>query len=203
MNGWQYYGTHELQLIPYMEGTPVWKDGLLSTLYYATKEENKLGVTFCGDVMDHDTFVSFFHKRKTMQVLCEIENDKTIKPVGYAWVDLPRGVDGAMAVMCGFCFFKGSSKRESAQNLGRLGLAYWFIDMKIDVIHGVLLESNIPGRNYATALGFREICIVPKYHYDRKKGELVGARVMMIEKGEFIPGFEKWFETQKLVATAV
>ena len=73
MNGWDYYGTPSLQLVPFMPGTPVWKDGLLSTLYYATKEEGKLGATFCGDPMTHDSFVAFFEKRKTMQVLCEVE----------------------------------------------------------------------------------------------------------------------------------
>jgi RimJ/RimL family protein N-acetyltransferase len=198
MNGWLYYGTPELQLVPYMEGTPVYKDGLLSTLYYNTRDEGKLAAVFCGDVMNHDQFVAFFEKRKTLQILCEVSEDKTLNTVGYSWVDLPRGVDGAKAVMCGFCFFKGASKRTSARDLGRLGLAYWFMDLQVDVVHGVMLESNIPGRNYAAALGFREVAIVPKYHFH--EGQLVSARVMMIEKNDFLPGFEDWIESQKGVA---
>ncbi len=138
-----------------------------------------------------------------MQCLCEVEEDKTLKIVGYSWIDLPRGVDGARAVMCGFAFFKNAGKRTSARDLGKLGLAYWFLDMQVDVIHGVMLESNIRGRNYAAHLGFRECAIVPKYHYDHEKGELVGARVMVIEKNDFIPGFEEWIDSQKLVAEPV
>ena len=203
MNGWRYYGTPELQLVPYMAGTPVWKDGVLSSLYYATKEDGKLAATFCGDVMNHDAFVAFFQKRQTLQILCEVEGDKSLKPVGYSWVDLPRGIDGARAVMCGFCFFKNAGKRTSARDLGRLGLAYWFLDMGIEVVHGVMLESNIRGRNYAAHLGFRDVALVPKYHFDSEKQELVSARVMMIEKNDFIPGFEEWFDSHKLVATTV
>jgi RimJ/RimL family protein N-acetyltransferase len=201
MNGWQYYGTPELQLVPYMEGTPVYRDGVLSTLYYSTRDEGKLAATFCGDVMGHDQFVSFFEKRKTMQCLCEVEEDKTLKIVGYSWVDLPRGVDGARAVMCGFCFLNGASKRTSARDLGRLGLAYWFEDMRIDVVHGVMLESNIPGRNYAASLGFKDVAVVPKYHFH--EGGLVSARVMMIEKNDFLSVFEEWFESQRMVVESL
>jgi hypothetical protein len=201
MNGWNYYGTPSLQLCPYMEGTPVYKDGVLSTLYYNTRDEGKLQATFCGDVMGHDQFVAYFQKRKTMQCLCEVREDSTLNIVGYSWVDMPRGVDGARAVMCGFCFFKGASRRESARDLGRLGLAYWFLDMQIDVVHGVMLESNLRGWNYARRLGFRQVAVVPKYHY--ADGELVSARVAMIEKDEFVPGFMEWHESQKAVAVEI
>lgn len=201
MHGWNYYGTESLQLCPYMEGTPVYKDGVLSTLYYNTRDEGKLDVTFCGDILNHDQFVAFFQKRKTMQCLCEVNDDKTLNIVGYSWVDMPRGVDGARAVTCGFCFFKGSSRRESARDLGRLGLAYWFLDMQIDVVHGVMLESNLRGWNYARRLGFRQVAVVPKYHY--ADGELVSARVVMIEKTEFVPSFMEWHESQKSVEVSV
>lgn len=203
MNGWTYYGTHELQIVPYMPGTPVYKDGVLSTLYYNTRDEGKLGVTFCGDTMNHDQFVSFFQKCKTLVCLCEVNPDKTLNIVGYAWVDLPRGVDGARAVMCGFCFFKDASKRTSARDLGRLGLAYWFNDMRIDVVHGVMLESNWRGRNYAAKLGFIEAGIIAKYHYDKEREELVGARVMILEKKDFLMDFDSWFESQKAVAAEI
>jgi RimJ/RimL family protein N-acetyltransferase len=198
MNGWTYYQTADLALVPYMPGTPVWKDGVLSTLYYNTRDEDKLAVTFCGDVMNHDQFVAFFQKRQTLVCLCEVREDKTLNIVGYAWVDTPTGVDGARAVLCGFCFFKGASKRTSARDLGRLGLAYWFLDMLIDVVHGIMLESNVRGRNYAQHLGFHQVGIIPKRHY--YEGELVGARVMMLEKTDFVPMFEEWFESQKAVA---
>lgn len=192
MNGWSWYGTKDLQVIPYMNGTPVYVDGMLPTLYERTKQEGKLERVFCGDELNLDGFVSFFHTRKTMQVLCEIAENKTIKPVGYSWVDLPKGVDGARSAHCGFCFFDDSSKRSSARYLGRLGIAYWMIDLKINVLHGIMLESNTAARNYAKRLGFRTVAMVPRYHYSLSEKELVGARVVVLEDIDFLPFFSKW-----------
>ena len=81
-----------------------------------------------------------------------------------------------------------------------LGLAYWFNAMRCDVIHGIMLEGNIPAKNFAEHLGFKEVGIVPKRHF--LNGELVGARVAMIEKNDFQPVFDDWFESKKVVETA-
>ena len=199
MNCWDYYQTASLGVFPYMVGVPVYKDGMLPFLYTKAREEGKIEDTFCGDNLGMDAFVDFFVKRKTLQVLAEIEDDKTINPVGFAWLDNPRGVDGQRAAMCGFCFFNNSSKRDSARNLARLGLGYWMIALRVDVIHGVQLESNLAARNFSEHVGFKEVAVVPKYHYSASSGELVGARVMVIEKNDFVPIFESWYEKQKVV----
>jgi RimJ/RimL family protein N-acetyltransferase len=108
-------------------------------------------------------------------------------------------VDGARSAAIGFCFLNGASKRSSARDLGRLGLAYMMEDLRIDTLHGILLESNLPGRNYALRLGFREVAVVPDYHYYESDGvgSLVGARVMYLRKQEFLAGFQSWFESRK------
>ena len=77
MHGWQYYQTEHLAVVPMMPGTPVYRDGALSMLYYRTRDEDKLAVTFCGDVMNHDQFVAFFEKRKTMQFFAEWKKIKS------------------------------------------------------------------------------------------------------------------------------
>jgi hypothetical protein len=192
MRGWQFYQTDKLALVPYMPGTPVYRDGVLPDLYKRTKAEGKIETVFCGDVLSMDDFVTFFTKRKTMQVLCEVEPNKDIKPVGYSWLDLPRGVDGERAAMCAFCFFEEAVKHGTVRDLARLGLGYWFGDMGVNVLHGVMLESNIPARNFSQKLGFRECAIVPKYHYDSRLERLVSARVMILEEDDFMPGFEEW-----------
>ena len=199
MTEWMYYGTKDLQLVPYMPGTPVYKDGAVSTLYYRTRSENKIEPVFCGDDLNHDQFVAFFEKRKTMQVLCRVEDNKDLKPVGYCWVDNPKGVDGARSAMCGFCFFGDASEDTAARDLGRLGLAYWMQALKIDVIHGVLLEHNIPARNYALKLGFDDCGVIPSYHF--YQGGLVGARVMVIKAEEFLPEFALWRDKNPVAPT--
>ena len=195
MNGWQYYGTKTLQVCPCMKGTPVYRDGMLPYLYTRTREEGNIQATFCGDDLNMDAFVAFFEKRKTLQVLCTVENDKTLKPAGFSWVDMPKGIDGARSVSCGFCFFREA--RLVARDLARLAVAYCLIDLKVDVIFGVQLVTNIPALNFSRRLGFREACVVPKYLY--ADGALVDARVMILEGTDWLPGFEKWFAEKKIV----
>lgn len=194
-NCWDYYQTKTLAVVPYMPGTPVYRDEMLSFLYQKTREEGKIEYTFCGDDLNLEKFVTFFVKRGTMQVLCEIENDKTIKPVGYSWLDNARGVDGSRGALIGFCFFKKSSKPDSARNLGKLVLAYWSIAMKVDVFHGVLLEENTLASNFCIRLGGKEVAIVPDYHF--YQGRMVPARVLIIRAKDFLPVFEEWFEKQE------
>ena len=193
--GWNWYGTKDLQVIPYMPGTPVYLDETYPYLYGRTKAEGKLESTFCGDEMNLGRFVAFFEKLKTMQVLAEIKDDKRIIPVGYSWVATPRGIDGARAATCGFCFFSGSSQRDSARNLARLALAYAMLELKIDVLHGIQLESNIAARNFSRKVGFKEVATVSQWHYSQ--GELVGATVMILEADTYLPKFEEWFRGQK------
>lgn len=191
---WRYYSTRDLQVVPYMPGTPVYLDGMLPYLYTRTKEEGKIERVFCGDILNMDGFVNYFYTRKTMQVLCMVEpgKEKNLKPVGYCWVDNPKGVDGARAAMCGFAFF--NEGRRVAVALGRLGIAYWVTALKIDVLHGVLLESNFAAAHYAALLGFEDVGVDPEFHY--AGGELVGARVMVLRGRHFIPQFQGWFAKQ-------
>lgn len=190
---WHWYGTDGLQVVPYMPSTPVYNDRMLSYLYFETLKAGKIDLIFCGDTLNHDAFVNFFYTRKTMQVLCEVEGpDHNLKPIGYSWLDLPRGVDGARAAHCGFSFFGEAGKRPAARDLGMLGLAYWMIAMKVNVVHGILLDANLAGRNYASRLGFKTIAVVPNYHF--YEGRLEPARVMSLTDEEFLPLFKEWRE---------
>ena len=190
MNGWLWYGVPGLQVCPYMPGCPVYRDGVLSALYYRTRDEAKIERVFCGDSLNHDQFISYFERRKTLQVLCRVEENKDLTPMGYSWIDSPKGVDGARSALIGFCFFREG--RRVCVDLGRLGLAYMFEDLKIDTLHGVLLESNLPAVRYADRLGFEECGVVPDYHFH--EGRLEGARVMYLRKREFWDRFVEWRE---------
>lgn len=199
MRGWQYYGTKTLQIVPYMPGTPVYLDSMMPHLYFSLKKEGKIAATFCGEDKNLDEFISYFHRIKTMQVLCRVKENLDLDPVGMSWIDLPRGQDGARACQIGMAFFGNVTRTPDAQDLACLGLAYMFEDLKIDVLHGIQLESNYKARNFAQKVGFREIAIVPKWHYVIEGGNagLVDARVMILAKEYFMYSFEEWFAKQE------
>lgn len=195
MRGWNWYGTKTLQVCPYMPNSPVYRDGMLPFLYNKLRSEGNVAVTFCGDDKGMDAFVSYFDKIKTLQVLCRVENDKTLKPIGFSWLDNPIGIDGARAARVGMAFFDGAAKTKDARDVSRLALAYAFEDLKIDVLHGLELIHNIPARNFSARLGAKQVAIVPQSLY--WNGELVDARVMMITAQEYLPSFYAWFEKQE------
>ena len=197
MNGWLFYGTKTLQVVPYAPYAPVYLDNTLPHLYATTKEEGHIRTVFMDDEFNLEKFVVFFSKRP-MQVLCRVEDNKDLKPCGYSWVDAPFGVDGARGALVGFCFFKDAVK--VSRDLGKLGLAYFFIDLKIDILHGAILEHNTPALNYAKRLGFKTVAFVPKWRY--VDGKMVGVHVVQLEKNDFLGGFEKWFNKNQLVTAA-
>ena len=202
MSNWEYM-TKEAAVIPFTPGTVVWVDGMLSTIYYRLKEKNLLEDTFCGDNPNHDQFIRMFDpSKKVAQILCEVEDagkpQEQVHPVGMSWVELPKGEDGQRAAMPGFAFIKRS---RYMLDLGMLGVHYWMHGLKIDVLHGVQLESNRAAKRFSERLGFTTTGIVPKFHHYR--GELVGARAMILEKEDFEPRFEKWLENKKGVESAV
>ena len=197
-NGWGFYGTKSLQMVPYMEGAPVYLDNTLPHLYARTKEEEHLPAVFHEDGFNLEKFIIFCAKRP-IQCLCKVEDDKRLIPVGYSWVDAPYGIDGSRGALVGFCFFKDGIK--VSRDLGRLGLAYMFIDLRIDILHGAILEFNTPALNYAKRLGFKTVAFVPKWKY--VGGKMVGVHVVQLEKNDFMPKFSEWHEPQKLVADPV
>jgi len=201
-NCWEFM-TAKAAVVPFSPGTVVYQDGMLSTLYYKTKEAGLIEKVFCGDKPDHDHFIRMFDEsKKILQILCEVENvgmkTENAIPVGYCWVEAPKGVDGARAAMCGFAFFRHT---RYLRDLGMLGLYYWMKGLKITAVHGVMLQSNKAAIRYAAKLGFIRTATVPLFHF--YNGELVPAVAMLLESKDFLPQFANWFETKKLVAEPV
>lgn len=193
IDGWEFQ-TKTATVVPFSPGQIVYVDGMLSTLFYETQKAGRLETVFCGDLPNHDQFIRMFApEKKVAQVLCEIRGDSTVKPVGYCWVEMPKGEDGERAAMCGFAFFRPS--REMF-NLGRIGIAYWMKFLKINVVHGVMLESNFLALKYAVKLGFTISAEVPRYHFH--KGKLEGARAVTLQDVDFLPNYERWYEQNRV-----
>jgi len=161
---------------------------MLPYLYMRLKQDGNVATTFCGEHKTLEQFITYFDRLKTMQVLCTVNENNTVQPIGFSWLDNPRGVDGCRAAMPGFALFKGSSVW--SRNVCRLGIAYWFHSLKIDILHGVQVASNIPARNFARRLGFKEVALIPEYHF--VDGKLEAARIMSLKATDFMPDFWEW-----------
>jgi hypothetical protein len=204
VKGWQFYRTKDVGVFPYMAGVEVFRDGMLPFLYTKLKQEGKVALTFCGENKTMDDFVAYIHRTKVMQVLCEFgeqtnpdnPEERALIPVGFSWVDMPVGVDGARCAMPGEAFFDNASKRSSARDLARLALGYAMHDLRINIFHGIQLASNIPARNFSIKMGFKEVGIIPKRLYH--EGRLQDARVMMLTDEDFLPPFWEWIEGKHL-----
>lgn len=194
VRGWQFYGTKTLQVVPYMPGTPVYLDGLLADIYTRLRSEGKIAVTFCGDDKTMDQFISYIDRIKTAQILCTVgtpEDPNRLVPVGFSWVDNPHGIDGCRIAMPGQVFFNGTAR--VSRYLAYLGIAYMFEELRIDVLHGIQCVSNYAARNFSIKCGFRQVAIIPKGH--AIGGRFEDARVMMLEREEFMSRFMAWRET--------
>lgn len=194
MRGWAFYGTKDLQVVPYMPGTPVYKDNTLPFLYQSTRDEGKVKTTFCGDDKNLGQFVAYFEHLKTMQVACEVEDGGRLIPVGFTWVVNPAGVDGARLAQPGMCFFRGAGKRGTARSLARLALAYAMIDLRINVLLGEQVYENYAARNFALRLGFKEVAKVPCRHVI--DGQFKDGRIVMLKDEDFLPEFFRWKDSQ-------
>lgn len=179
-----------------MPGTPVFYDGCLADMYVALKKEGKILYTFCDEDKTMDSFISYFDRIKTAQILCEVEQDErlTLKPVGISWVDNPRGPDGARVMMGGMAFIGDVTKRPAGRGLAKLVLAYVFEDLKIDSLQGLQHIDNIAGRNFFKKIGFKEDAIV--HDHFSIGGQLVDARVLLLRKEDFWPGFIDWKDAE-------
>jgi hypothetical protein len=186
--------TKTAAVLPFCKGSLVWKDGMLSTIYYSLKELDRLETTFCGDSPDHDEFIRDFDpSRKVAQILCEVGEESKLHPVGIAWVELPKGVKGERAALCGFAFFKRSREM---YNLGRMGIYYWMAGLDINVVHGVMLHSNLQAIKYAIKMGFSVSFPIPRFHF--YQGKLVSAVAVTLEDHDFLPTFEPWFDKNRV-----
>ena len=200
--GWQFYGTPNLQVVPYIPGTPVYVDGILADIYVRLKREGRIAAAFCGDDKTMDQFISYIDRIKTAQILCTVgspEDPQRLTPVGFSWVDNPHGEDGCRIAMPGQVFFSGTAR--VSRHLAYLGLAYLFEDLRIDVLHGVQLVTNYAARNFAVKCGFKQVAVIPKGHV--VNGQYVDARIMMLEKEEYMPRFLKWYESVRSEQNAV
>ena len=194
MRGWGFYGTRDLQICPYMQGSPVFLDGMYLHLYSRTKEEGNLENAFCGEHKDFGQFVSYFEKLRTMQVCCEVGDGRKLIPVGYTWIVNPAGVDGARLAQPGMCFFGGAGKRGTARSLAKLALAYAFCDLRINVLLGEQVYDNYAARNFSLRLGFKDICRIPNRHVI--DGKFRDGRVVMLKDEDFLPEFFRWKDAQ-------
>lgn len=189
------YQTEKTMLVPYSKSWKVFPDGLLGHLYLRTKQDERLEMIF-DTGMDFDGFVSYFAKKTVAMQVYAMKEGPDLIPAGYCWVDDVVGRDGARRAVFGLCFFKEYRGRREVADLGWQSLKYWFTELKIDVLFGITMESNLQARNFARRYSFKEIGVMEKFMY--RQGNLTSGRLVMLDRETFEPRYQRWLEERSV-----
>lgn len=191
IEGWEYQ-TSDVALIPYDRKWPVFGDGVLAHLYMKAKQSGRFETVF-GDI-GFDEFMKYMTRPGLALQIYSFKTGATLTPAGMCWIDEVTGRDGARRAMFGFLFFPGD--RKSARmiaDLGWLGVAYWFYELKVDTLYGITMATNKPALNFSRRYGFVETGIFPRFLYRNR--ELTSAIVVLQDRQSFEPLYQRWRET--------
>jgi hypothetical protein len=193
LESWAYQ-TPNAVMVPYRAAaTSFYPEDFLVSLYYRLVEQDLLTVIFPGMAISHlNKFINFMSTHAC--VICFTKDGNRITDTaGFGYIPETDGVDGARKASFGFGFFREHHATQEARTLSWFMLAFWLIELKIDVLFGTTLKSNGLARNFSLNFGFKNHVDIPKLFF--REDELQDATVMLLEKEDFIPRYESWRET--------
>ena len=159
----------DICLIPYLKIDDIWtiEEHIVREMWKQMVADNTWKTVFSkGIVNNEDTFIEFMRDPKNAIVTVW-----TDRPLGIAWLN---GFDIGTAY-CHFCMFS-SCWGDLSIKAGHKILEYWF-DFKSDgipflnVIIGVIPETNSLALKYIQMVGLRIAGVIPKLlynHYERR-----------------------------------
>jgi hypothetical protein len=183
------YQTDKVALLPYERKNLVFPDDLLYKAYLKTKEQNLLEVAFPGiPDINFDKFMGCMLRNAT-QVYTVKNGDEPIT-AGLCFVYNVDGEPGARMAHFGFWFFREWQAKRETRDLVWLCLAYWFLELKIDILYGVTLASNHLAKNFSRNFGFINHGVMPEFLC--RGDHRVDANVVSLRKSDFVPRFDVW-----------
>ena len=171
----------DICLIPYLKIEDRWtiEDPIIREMWRQMVDDNTWKtVFFKGVVNNEETFIEFMQDTKNAIVTAW-----TDRPIGIAWLN---GFDVGTAY-CHFCMFSNSWGNGLAIKAGHEILKYWF-DFKsdgvpfLDVIIGILPETNTLAVKYIKKLGFNIVGTIPKYLHNSYQNRSVDSVICYIER---------------------
>lgn len=193
--GWKYQ-TERSVLVPYdATQTKFFPEMYLPALYGRLKEDGLLPLVFPGMAITHlNQFMHYFCTVGHPLLICHIVRNGVVgEQAGIGWICTSEGTDGARKASFGFGFFRSFWSTVEARELSWFMLAWWFHELKVDVLYGTTLRSNGLARNFAKNFGFTQLGVLPKFFYGN--GELKDGSLMVLERPTFDEGYFKWRES--------
>lgn len=171
----------DICLIPYLKIDNTWniEESIVREIWRQMVDDNTWKtVFFKGIVNSEDTFIDFMQDTKNAVVTVW-----TDKPIGIAWLN---GFDEGIAYGH-FCMFSSCWGNGLNFKAGRKIIEYWF-DFKVEgvpflnVVIGIIPETNTLAIKYITKLGFTFVGTVPKALYNNYEKRNIGSVICYLER---------------------
>lgn len=180
------YQTDKVLLLPYKDHRHVFPDDLFVHLYAHMLKDQTLDTVFAGmPQVTLNRFVAYLSKQPVVIYL--------IKPndvVGFGWITQSEGIDGARKASFGFTFFRKYWGTELVRDLCWLSLAWWFHELRVDILYATSLKKNRLAINFSRNFGFSHVGVLPMFF--EKDGALVDGTLIYLKRSDFDPRYESW-----------
>jgi hypothetical protein len=189
---WKYKSSTTV-MVPYrQERTEFFPQDFLVSIYCRLLEEKLVDIIFPGMNFTHlNQFVNYMSSPGHPVLFCFLKTETGITTTaGFGYITESNGKDGARNAGFGFGFFRDHWGTQEARTLSYFMLAWWIIELKIDVLLGSTLKANGLARNFSKNFGFTFVGDIPKLFF--RHDELEDASLVVLEKENFLPIYEEW-----------
>src|SRR5882762_6240918 len=178
------YQNDQVVLLPYLKTPGVFPDDLWPRIHARLMDDGTVSTIFPGmgmfSAQDLDR-----HMKRQPAVLYVIKPDTL---VGFGWITQSEGPDGARKAAFGFAFFRSTWGTALVRDLCFLSLAWWFEELKIEILYGSLLKTNRMATNFSRNFGFKDVGDLPMFFV--VGGKLVDGHLICLKKSDFMPRYE-------------
>lgn len=189
---WEYQ-TPTTIMAPYRaEQTNFYPQDYLVSLHYRLVEQDLLDTIFPGMNITHlNQFINYLSSPAHPTLCCFVKDDEGIATTaGFGYITESDGRDGCRKAGFGFGFFREWWGTPAPRALSWLMLAFWIIELKIDVLFGTTLKQNSLARNFSTNFGFEHVADIPKLFF--RRNTLEDATILMLNRETFLPKYQEW-----------
>lgn len=176
---WKYQN-ERVCILPFGDGS-TFPEEFLVWLYGKVKREGNMAERILPDTtFNLNQFIDYFMKHPPLIGALRETNEI----IGFAWLNEIYGPVGGRRGSLGFGFFKKYWGTDDIRDCSRFFLQWWFEELKIDVMFGNTLKTNLAAQAFSREMGFQKVADIPKFF--TVKGKMATCTLLMLEKQDFL-----------------